>query len=191
MKLIVGLGNPGAKYKNTRHNVGFEVAGLLAKKFATSAPRARFQGETIDATIRGEKILLLTPLTFMNASGASVLAARDFYKIENENLLVVCDDMALPIAKLRLRVKGSSGGQNGVKDVLRRLGTEEIPRLRIGVGILPPGRDAAAYVLSRFNSEEQFEITSAIERAAEAVATFVESGLPAAMNKYNLGDTTE
>jgi peptidyl-tRNA hydrolase, PTH1 family len=188
MKLIVGLGNPGSKYKHTRHNVGFEVAALLAKKFARTTPRARFQGEIVEATIAGHKTLLLTPLTYMNQSGASVLATRDFYKIENENLLVVCDDFALPLAKLRIRVKGSSGGQKGLEDILRRLGTEEIPRLRIGVGPLPPGRDAAAFVLGKFTTDEQPEIADAIQRASEAVATWVELGLATAMNKYNTGE---
>jgi PTH1 family peptidyl-tRNA hydrolase len=191
MKLIVGLGNPGSKYKDTRHNVGFEVAGLLAKKFATATPRARFQGEIVEATISGHKTLLLTPLTYMNLSGASVLATRDFYKIENENLLVVCDDFALPLGKLRLRAKGSSGGQNGLDDILRRLGTEEIPRLRIGVGPLPTGRDAAGYVLGRFSKDEQPEIAEMVQRASEAAATWVEKGLAAAMNKYNTGEKPE
>ena len=191
MKLIVGLGNPGNKYKNTRHNVGFEVAALLANKYATASPRARFQGEIVEATIAGQKTLLLTPLTYMNASGASVLATRDFYKIENQDLLVVCDDFALPLAKLRLRAKGSSGGQKGLEDILRRLGTEEIARLRIGVGILPPGRDAAGYVLSKFTKDEQPEIADAIQRASEAAVTWVESGLATAMNKYNVGEKPE
>jgi PTH1 family peptidyl-tRNA hydrolase len=191
MKLIVGLGNPGSKYKDTRHNVGFEVAALLAKKFATATPRARFQGEIVEATIAGHKTLLLTPLTYMNLSGASVLATRDFYKIENENLLVVCDDFALPLAKLRLRAKGSSGGQNGLEDILRRLGTEEISRLRIGVGPLPPGRDAAGFVLGKFTKDEQPEIADAIQRASAAAAAWVEQGLATAMNKYNAGEKPE
>lgn len=188
MKLIVGLGNPGGKYKDTRHNVGFEVAARLAKKFASATPRARFQGEIVEATIAGQKSLVLTPLTFMNVSGTSVLAARDFYKIDNENILVVCDDFALPLAKLRLRAKGSSGGQKGLEDILRRLGTEELPRLRIGIGIPPAGRDVAGYVLSRFTKEEQPEIADAVERAAEAAAAWIELGLANAMNKYNVGE---
>jgi PTH1 family peptidyl-tRNA hydrolase len=188
MKLIVGLGNPGGKYKNTRHNVGFEVAAALAKQFAKSPPRARFQGEIVEATIAGQKTLLLTPLTYMNLSGASVLAARDFYKIDNENILVVCDDFALPLAKVRLRGKGSSGGQKGLEDIIRRLGTDEIPRLRIGIGIVPAGRAAAGYVLSRFMKDEQSTIDAAIDRAAEAVVAWVETGLAAAMNKYNAGE---
>src|SRR5262245_37734444 len=189
MKLIGGLGNPGSKYKDTRHNVGFEVAALLAKKFATQAPRAKFQGEIVEATIAGQKTLLLTPLTYMNLSGASVLATRDFYKIENNNLLIVCDDFNLPLAKLRLRPKGSSGGQKGLEDILRRLGTEELPRLRIGVGIPPPGRDAAVYVLGRFAKDEQPEIATAIDRAAEAAVSWLELGIDAAMNKYNASET--
>lgn len=187
MKLIVGLGNPGAKYKDTRHNVGFEVVGRLAKKFATGTPRAKFQGEMVEAVVAGQKSLLLTPLTYMNASGASVLATRDFYKIENENILVVCDDFALPLAKLRLRGKGSSGGQKGLEDILRRLGTDELPRLRIGIGIPPPGRDVAGYVLSRFTSEEQPPMNTAFDRAAEAAIAWAGQGLATAMNQYNTG----
>lgn len=185
MKLIVGLGNPGDKYKGTRHNVGFEVAMRLAKKFAAGTPRARFQGETVDATIGGQKVLLLTPLTYMNLSGSSVLAARDFYKIELSETLIVCDDFNLPLGKIRLRAKGSAGGQNGLEDILRRLGTEEVPRLRIGIGAPPPGRDASGHVLGRFPKEEQDEISEAINRATEAAAAWAEKGLEAAMNKYN------
>jgi PTH1 family peptidyl-tRNA hydrolase len=186
MKLIVGLGNPGGKYNQTRHNVGFEAAARLAKRFASGTPKARFQGETLEANIAGHKVLLLTPLTYMNSSGASVLAARDFYKVENENILVVCDDFNLPLAKLRLRGKGSSGGQKGLEDILRRLGTDDIPRLRIGVGIPPAGRDAAAYVLSRFTKDEQPIIAEVLDRATEAAVAWAEVGLGAAMNKYNV-----
>jgi PTH1 family peptidyl-tRNA hydrolase len=191
MKLIVGLGNPGARYSGTRHNVGFEVAALLAKQFASSPPRVNFEGEIAEASIGGHKTLLLTPLTYMNLSGRSVLATRDFYKIENEDLLVVCDDFALPLGKLRLRAKGSSGGQNGLGDILRRLGTEEIPRLRIGVGPLPSGRDAAGFVLTRFAKDEQPQIAEAIQRASEAAARWAEQGLAAAMNTYNAGEKPE
>ncbi len=190
MKLIVGLGNPGGKYKDTRHNVGFEVVAELARKFATATPRARFQGEIVEATVGGQKVLLLTPLTYMNASGGSVLEARDFYKIVAEDTLVICDDFALPLAKLRLRPKGSSGGQNGLDDILRRLGTNEVPRLRIGVGPLPSGRDAAGFVLGKFMKEEQPEVARAIERAAEATVAWVGDGLAAAMAKYNATETT-
>jgi len=186
MKLIVGLGNPGAKYQGTRHNVGFEVLGLLAKEFAAgAAPRARFQGEVLELAVRGHKSLLLTPLTYMNLSGASVLAARDFYKIENQDLLVVCDDFNLPLAKLRFRGNGSAGGQKGLEDVIRRLGSDEIPRLRIGIGQPPPGRDVTGYVLGKFPPDEQAEITAAVARAAQATADWVELGLKHCMNVYN------
>jgi PTH1 family peptidyl-tRNA hydrolase len=130
-------------------------------------------------------VLLLTPLTYMNLSGASVLAARDFYKIEHSDVLVVCDDFALPLAKLRLRGKGSAGGQKGLEDILRRLGTDEIPRLRIGIGIPPPGRSGAGYVLGKFSKDEQPAVAEAIERAAEAATTWVAEGLESAMSKYN------
>jgi PTH1 family peptidyl-tRNA hydrolase len=185
MKLIVGLGNPGAKYKDTRHNVGFETAALLARRFGASPARAKFQGEVVEAIIAGQKTLILTPLTYMNLSGMSVLAARDFYKIENQDLLVVCDDFNLPLAKIRLRAKGSAGGQRGLDDTIRRLGTEEVPRLRIGIGAPPPGRDVAGYVLSKFNSEELPQITSSIQQAADAAASWAEQGIEPVMNRYN------
>ncbi|MDX1944043.1 MAG: aminoacyl-tRNA hydrolase [Pirellulaceae bacterium] len=185
MKLIVGLGNPGKQYQGTRHNVGWVVLALLAKNFATGSPRGQFQGETSEAMIRGEKALLLTPLTYMNLSGASVLAARDFYKIDHQDLLIVCDDFNLPLAKLRFRASGSSGGQKGLEDVIRRLGTDSIPRLRIGIGQPPPGRDVPGYVLGRFTPEEQAEMTLATERAAAGVADWVERGLQHCMNQYN------
>ncbi len=189
MKLVVGLGNPGAQYKGTRHNVGFEVHSRLAARFATATPRARFQGETVEATIAGQKTLLLTPLTYMNLSGASVLAARDFYKVENADLLIMCDDFNLPMGKLRLRAKGTSGGQKGLEDVIRRLGTDEIARLRIGIGVPPPGRDVTGYVLGRFTTEEQAEIHPMLDKAADAAVAWVEQGIGPAMNQYNAETT--
>ena len=185
MKLIVGLGNPGAKYQGTRHNVGFVVLAELARQHNASAPRAKFQGETSEAVIGGERALLLTPLTYMNLSGASVLAARDFYKIDTQDLLVICDDFNLPLAKLRFRPKGSSGGQKGLEDIIRRLGTDEFPRLRIGIGPAPPGRDVAGYVLSKFTSEEQPEMQAALTRASQAAAAWVRLGMEHCMNQYN------
>jgi PTH1 family peptidyl-tRNA hydrolase len=185
MKLVVGLGNPGTQYAGTRHNVGFEVLRVLVEKYGKASPRARFQGETVEAKIGDEKVLLLTPLTFMNLSGGSVLAARDFYKIENENLLIVCDDFALPLAKLRFRAKGTSGGQKGLEDVIRRLGTDEFPRLRIGIGAPQPGRDVTGYVLGKFTIEEQSEIHTALTRATEAAALWTKAGTQQCMNQYN------
>lgn len=185
MKLIVGLGNPGSKYVGTRHNVGFVVLAKLAEKYSTQTPRAKFQGEVTEGTIGGEKVLLLTPLTFMNLSGASVLAARDFYKIELPDLLIICDDFALPLAKLRFRAKGSSGGQKGLEDVIRRLGTDEFPRLRIGIGTPLPGRDVTGYVLGRFTKDEQPDMDAAIARATTAAADWSQKGIDACMTQYN------
>jgi PTH1 family peptidyl-tRNA hydrolase len=185
MKLVVGLGNPGRRYQQTRHNIGWAVLGELARRFATSPAKQRFQGEVLEADLEGEKALLLTPWTYMNLSGASVLAARDFYKIPSEDLLVVCDDLNLPAAKLRLRAGGSSGGQKGLDDIIRRLGTEEFSRLRIGIGTPPEGWEWVDYVLSKFNREELAEVEMAVGRAAEAVVVWARKGIQACMNRYN------
>lgn len=187
MKLIVGLGNPGRKYVGTRHNVGWMVLTELARQHNVGSPRSKFKGEVVEATICSEKVLLLCPHTFMNLSGASVQLARDFYKIENEDLIVVCDDFNLPLAKLRFRARGSSGGQKGLADVIRRLGTESFSRMRIGIGPPPPEWDVADYVLSRFREEERKEIDALISTAVEALTDWVEQGAEYCMNRYNCG----
>ncbi|MGD9722195.1 MAG: aminoacyl-tRNA hydrolase [Pirellulales bacterium] len=185
MKLVVGLGNPGRKYEGTRHNVGFRVAAEFARRHAKSQPKQAFQGEVVEAQWNDEKVLLLCPHTLMNRSGGSVLAARDFYKLTAEELLIVSDDINLPLGKLRFRRGGSSGGQRGLDDVIRRLGSEDIPRLRVGVGSPPAGRDAADWVLGRFTKAEQSEIEVAIVCAADAVEAWVREGIVASMNRYN------
>jgi peptidyl-tRNA hydrolase, PTH1 family len=185
MKLVVGLGNPGRKYEGTRHNVGFCVVAEVARKHSTDKPRQAFQGEVIEAVLAGEKTLLLCPHTLMNRSGGSVLAARDFYKIELQDLLIVSDDLNLPLGKLRFRARGSSGGQRGLEDVLRRLGTDEVPRLRIGIDGPPAGRDAADYVLSRFKKDESAAVEQAIWQAADAIEMWAREGLTTTMNRYN------
>jgi peptidyl-tRNA hydrolase, PTH1 family len=185
MKLVVGLGNPGRKYEGTRHNVGFRVIAELARKFAEGKPKLDFQGEVVEARLEAERALLLCPHTLMNLSGGSVLAARDFYKIAHEDLLVVSDDLNLPLGKLRFRASGSSGGQKGLEDVIRRLGTDLVPRLRIGIGAPPDGRQGADWVLGRFTKVELPEIDEAIWRAADAVVVWAREGLAATMNRYN------
>jgi PTH1 family peptidyl-tRNA hydrolase len=185
MKLIVGLGNPGSRYAGTRHNIGFEVIAELARRHAAGARREKFQAEVAEATIAGEKVLLMCPLTFMNLSGQAVQPARDFYKLENSEVLVVCDDFALPIGKIRLRASGSSGGQKGLDDILRRLGSDDVPRLRIGIGPVPEGWDGANFVLGKFSAEEAGQVPDVVQRAADAVATWVRDGLAKAMNQYN------
>jgi PTH1 family peptidyl-tRNA hydrolase len=186
MKLVIGLGNPGRKYEGTRHNVGFVVLDEMARRHAAGATgRTNFQADTIEASIGGEKVLLAKPQTYMNLSGATALAARDFYKLANSDLLVVCDDFALPLGKLRIRPQGSGGGQKGLADIIRRLGTDEVPRLRIGVGPLPAGWDGADFVLGKFTKEEQKEIDVAVVRAADAVGDWLTQGVTTTMNKYN------
>jgi PTH1 family peptidyl-tRNA hydrolase len=185
MKLIVGLGNPGKQYSGTRHNVGFAALAKLIATRTSGPAKAKFQGELYEATIASQRVLLLLPLTYMNGSGASVLAARDFYKIEHSDILIVCDDFALPLGKLRFRGKGSSGGQKGLDDVIRRLGTDEIPRLRIGIGSPPPGRDIPGYVLGKFAPDEQADAEHSIDRAAQGAEAWVDKGLSFCMNQYN------
>jgi PTH1 family peptidyl-tRNA hydrolase len=185
MKLVVGLGNPGRRYHATRHNIGFMVLEELARRHGKGKPKSAFQGEMVEAAIAGEKVLLLAPHTFMNRSGSSVVQARDFYKLTNEEVLIVCDDFALPAGKLRFRSKGSAGGQKGLEDIVRALGGEEVPRLRIGIGPLPEGWDPAAFVLGKFAKEEQATIDESIVRAADATAAWTGSGIEHCMNTYN------
>lgn len=185
MKLVVGLGNPGRKYDGTRHNVGYVVVDELIRKFASGKPKSIFQASVVEASLGGERSLLIKPETFMNLSGASVLAARDFYKIPNDNILTVCDDFNLPLGKLRVRKSGSAGGQKGLADIIRRLGGEETPRLRVGVGAPPEGQDGAQYVLGKFRKDELPEIEQAIWTAADAVCVWATDGIEACMNRFN------
>jgi len=185
MKLIAGLGNPGRAYEGTRHNVGFEVLEVLARRAGSPDRRARFQGESAQVTIRGCQALLLWPLTWMNLSGASVLAARDFYKIDSGDILVLCDDFQLATDTIRIRGSGSSGGQKGLADILARLSTQSVPRLRLGVGPLPAGWKSADFVLGRFTKGERPAVDQLVERAADAVEEWVGAGIESAMNRYN------
>ena len=185
MKLLVGLGNPGNAYRDTRHNVGFEVLEALARRAGSPPRRARFQGEIAQASLRGHATLLLWPLTWMNLSGSAVLAARDFYKIPESDMLVCCDDFHLPLDTIRLRPSGSAGGQNGLADILSRLGTTAVPRLRLGIGPVPAGWKSADFVLGRFAKDEQEQMAVMVERAADAAEEWLARGIQAAMNRYN------
>ena len=185
MKIVIGLGNPGSKYRGTRHNVGFEVVAELAKRHATGPAALKHEAELAEITLGGEKILLVAPQTFMNLSGKSVWPLVDFYKLPLDQLLVVCDDLNLDLGRLRLRAAGSAGGQNGLKHVIQSLGTEEFPRLRIGIG-KPPGRTKATdFVLTRFLAEERELIDPAIQAAADGVELWAELGCEKAMSKVN------
>lgn len=185
MKIVVGLGNPGVKYRANRHNIGYLILSELATKFATTPPKAKFHADVLDVRIQGEPVLLLCPTTYMNNSGTSILEASRFYKVEAENIFVVCDDMDIPFAKLRIRPDGGCGGQKGLRDIGRVLGTEKFPRLRFGIGRPPEHVDPADYVLSDFFGTEKTELPFALKTAANAVECFLCEGLTSAMNKYN------
>jgi peptidyl-tRNA hydrolase, PTH1 family len=184
MKIIVGLGNPGPKYAGTRHNVGFDVIDYLAKSPGYAASRERFEALTAEGREGDEAVLLLKPLTFMNLSGRSVRAALDFYKLSPADVLVICDDFNLPLGKLRVRAKGSHGGQNGLRNIQDQLGTDAYSRLRIGVG-QPGPADAVDHVLSRFKSGERSAVDDAVATAAQAAMVWVKRGVEACMNAFN------
>ena len=185
MKLVAGLGNPGRKYQGTRHNIGFEVMACVARANSTSIPRAKFHGELSEGLLRGTKTLLLCPHTYMNLSGQSVQAAVDFYKIPPDQILVVCDDFNLPLGRLRFRARGSGGGQKGLTDVIRRLGTDQVARFRIGIGPPPEDWDVVDFVLSRFGDDEQELVQAVVRQAADAVVDWVSEGIDFCMNQYN------
>ncbi len=188
-RLVVGLGNPGRKYRRTRHNVGFDVVELLAQRWQACAARAGFESRLADASLtrsgRVAKVTLLEPETFMNRSGRAVKQAVDFYKAEPAEVLVILDDMNLPLGQLRARPEGSAGGQKGLDDILRHLGTREVPRLRLGIGQPPASWDPADFVLSRFSNEELEEIRTAQQEAADAVEDWIFDGLESVMERYN------
>ena len=186
MKLIVGLGNPGRKYEGTRHNVGFAAVDLLAGRHGVSWESAR--AEALIGKWRGENTLIAKPLTFMNLSGQAVLDLLQFYKIDPQDLLVIVDEAQLDLGRLRARPSGSSGGHNGLKSVIGVLGTENFPRLRIGVGRGDARRDLGDHVLARFDPAEQPVIDEAVQRAADAAETFVREQIVAVMNAYNRKD---
>jgi PTH1 family peptidyl-tRNA hydrolase len=185
MKLVVGLGNPGRRYQRTRHNVGYEVLSRLAARHSLGPPKARFQGDAVEAELAGQKALLLCPTTFMNLSGFSVREAKAFYKLPDEDLLVVCDDLNLPVGKLRMRTGGTSGGQKGLEDIIQKLGTDQFARLRVGIGAAPPQWDWADYVLSEFTADERPIIEQALDLAADAVELWAAEGAECCMNRYN------
>ena len=184
--LVVFLGNPGLKYEGTRHNAGFMTADAFAKAHKLSINRARFRALTATCELGEEKLLLMKPQTYMNLSGEAAAQAVRFYKIPPQHVLVVSDETALPIGKLRIRTKGSAGGHNGLKSLIACLGTEEFPRIRLGVGSPPhPDYDMADWVLSSFKNQDAEDMAKAAERAAEAVECFILRGPDRAMNPYN------
>jgi PTH1 family peptidyl-tRNA hydrolase len=186
MKVIVGLGNPGRRYEGTRHNVGYAVIDLLAKSPRCGRSQSRFNAQIVELMEEQEKLLLVKPETFMNLSGRCVQQVVAFYQLPLTELLVVCDDVNLPLGKLRARARGTHGGHNGLRNIQEHLGTSDYPRLRIGVGN-PDGKDLVDHVLGRFRAGESAVIDDAVGLAVEAVGVWIHRGMEACMNLYNSG----
>ena len=184
--LVVFLGNPGPRYEGTRHNAGFMAADAMAKARGFEINKLRFRALTAATEVNGQKVLLMKPQTYMNLSGEAAAQAAKFYKIPPEHVIVVSDETALPIGKLRVRAKGSAGGHNGLKSIIACLGSDQFPRIRIGVGAPPhPDYDMADWVLSTFKNQDAEDMQQAAKRAAEAVECYIRSGPDRTMNLYN------
>lgn len=184
--LIVGLGNPGREYEKTRHNAGFRALDILAEKLGCKVDKAKFQGLYGQVNFKGRKLLLLKPQTFMNLSGRSVLQLSAFFHVPPQNIIVLFDDISLVPGNLRIRKDGSAGGHNGIKSIIAELGSQDFPRIKIGVGAKPhPDYDLADWVLSSFSAQEEKALIPALERAADAALAIVELGIPEASNRYS------
>lgn len=187
MKMIVGLGNPGGEHENTRHNIGFMVVDALASARQTDVKKRKFGARFGETDFEGKKLILLKPWQFMNRSGQAVATAVGFYKMDLSDILVVTDDMALEPGRIRLRAKGSAGGHNGLKDIIAKLGSDEFPRLRVGIGNAGP-RQAYDYVLDRIGSDDKPLIAQAIGKAKDTAMCWLNNGIDAAMNEFNRAD---
>ena len=186
MFIIAGLGNPTLQYEGTRHNVGFDVIDMLADRYNISVDGRKGRALVGKGIIEGQKVLLVKPQTYMNLSGESLRELVNYYKIDEEHeLLVIYDDISLDVGQLRIRKKGSAGGHNGIKNIIAHLGTQEFPRIKVGVGDKPPRMDLADYVLSRFSKEDREKMEQAFKDAAEAVEVMIAEGPDAAMNQFN------
>ena len=184
--LLVGLGNPGDQYEHTRHNVGFLVADELAERHSIPVQRLKFRALTNTVTVGDRKVLLMKPVTYMNLSGEAVHEAAAFYKIPPEHILVISDEVALAPGKLRVRRSGSAGGHNGLKNIIAHLGTDQFPRIRLGVGQKPhPDYDMADWVLGKFQGEDKKAVEAAVKKAADAAECLIREGVDKAMNQYN------
>ena len=184
--IVAGLGNPGLEYENTRHNAGFLTMEELAKQCGAKLDQMKFKSDCGEAMLGEGRCLLMKPTTYMNLSGDAIAAAANFYKIPPEQVLVIYDDISLPPGKLRLRRKGSAGGHNGIKSIIAQLGTEEFPRIRVGVGAKPnPQYDLADWVLSKFSEEDMKALQPALEHAADAAKKIVSGDMNGAMNLYS------
>ena len=185
MFIIVGLGNPDRQYAGTRHNIGFDTITKLSDLYGISLQKKEHKALCGKGVIEGHKVILAQPQTYMNLSGDSVRALVDFYKIEQDELIVVYDDISLDVGQIRIRAKGSAGGHNGIKDIIAKLGTQEFTRIKIGVGEKPKGWDLADYVLGHFKKEEEPVMRDTLSKAADAVKTIMDFGVDRAMNDFN------
>ena len=185
MKAIIGLGNPGIKYAGTRHNIGFDAVTAIADKYNLNITNRKFKGMCADCYIGGEKVILVQPQTFMNLSGECVREVADFYKLNPDEIIIICDDINLDTGRIRIRKKGSAGGHNGLKNIILHLGTEEFPRIRVGAGEKPSDWDQVDFVLGRFPKDEEPIIREALSNVVSAVEAWVTDGIDTAMNKYN------
>lgn len=185
MRLIVGLGNPGEKYRRTRHNAGFMVIDEMAQRLTLSAPEPIEDAWTVKTEIAGERVVLMKPQGFMNRSGPVVEAALRFFNVEPDSLVIVSDDVALPLGTLRIRARGSHGGQNGLRSIIESIGSEEFARLRFGIGSSEPIVDLAGFVLSDFTDSEVLRVQEMVSRAADSIFAIVENGVEPAMNSFN------
>lgn len=184
--IIAGLGNPGMEYDNTRHNAGFNVLDTLASQLGENINRLKFKGKTAEASIGGKRCLLLKPTTYMNNSGESIVQAMEFYKIDIAHVIVVCDDISLDTGKLRIRRKGSHGGHNGLRSICELTGSDDFPRIKIGVGKKPhPDYDLAKWVLGKFGKEDAERMKESAENACKCIKLMVQDKTDEAMNKYN------
>ncbi|MCH3965616.1 MAG: aminoacyl-tRNA hydrolase [Clostridium sp.] len=183
MFLIVGLGNIGTKYEHTRHNVGFDAADFIGRKHNININKQKFKGFYGDGIICDKKVILLKPSTYMNLSGESVKEAAAFYKIDNKNIVVIQDDISLPIGRIRIRSKGSAGGHNGIKNIIYNLNTDEFVRIKIGVG--HPDKDVISYVLGKFEKENSNHIEKVFKFASDCVECILSKGIFEAMNRFN------
>ena len=184
--LVVGLGNPGGQYENTRHNAGFLTADELARRGRFAIQRLKFKALTAAVEISGQGVLMMKPTTFMNLSGEAVGEAARFYKIPPDHVLVISDDASLPLGKLRIRTGGSAGGHNGLKSIIQHLGADQFPRVKVGVGEKPhPDYDMADWVLGKFQGEDKKVMDEAVKRAADAVECYLKDGPQKAMNRFN------
>lgn len=184
--VVVGLGNPGKDYTNTRHNVGFDTIDILADRNNIKLNKIKFKSVYGEGNIEGKKVMLVKPQTFMNNSGIAVRDIIQFYKLPIENIIVIVDDIDIDFATIRIRTKGSAGSHNGMKSIIYHLQKDEFPRIKIGIGKRHPEQDLADFVLSRFSKDERFDIDLSIKTAAEAVESIISKDINFAMNKYNI-----